>query len=191
MGASEFTGMRKVTIKDTATGGSGTWVVMNPDKIGSDGFTIALETNEVTTSAYSGDTVAPNGVNTSSASLTLIPKSIEDLAAIWPVGYDTTAGSWQPPVGGCTVSDVTLVYEKVCDTKANVILRHAQIALAFELALSRDVTFMVEVMVYPQLSLGSEYGLAGDNASEMFPYQIYDGVYDPSTDTIDFDDVSA
>lgn len=70
-------------------------------------------------------------------------------------------------------------------------MRHAQIALAFELALSRDDTFMAEVMVYPQLSLGSEYGLTGNNANKMFPYQIYDGVYDPSTDTIDFDDVSA
>lgn len=189
MSASEFTGMRKVTIKDTATGGTGTFVVMNPEKIGSDGFTIALETNEITTSSFAGDTVTPNGVNTSAATLSLIPKSIDDLASIWPNGYDSTTGSWQPPIGGCTLNDVTLAFEKVCDTKGNVILRHAHIALAFELALSRDDTFMAEVMVYPTLSLGSEYGLDDTDGldTEMLPYQIYNGVYDPSTDEITFD----
>ena len=74
------------------------------------------------------------------------------------------------------------------DTKANVILRHAQIALSFELSLARDDTFTPEVMIYPTLSEGSEYGLAGDLADAMIPYQIYDGVYDPTTDEVTFDE---
>lgn len=187
MGASEFTGMRKVTIRDTATGNTGTFVTLSPDKIGSDGLTIPLEVNETTTSSFAGDTVEPNGINLSAATLSLIPKSKDDLIAIWPQGYDETTGAWQPPVGGCTITDVTIAFEKVCDTKANVILRHAQVALAFELALTRDDTFTPEVMIYPTLSLGSEYGLAGDWADQMIPYQIFDGTYDPSTDEVTFD----
>jgi hypothetical protein len=187
MGASEFTGMRKVTIRDTATGNTGDFVVMNPEKVGSDGMSIPLEVNEVTESSMAGDVTAPNGVNVGAATLSLIPKSKDDLAAIWPQGFDATTGSWQPPLGECILSDVTIAYEKVCDTKANVILRHAQIALSFELALARDDTFTAEIMVYPTVSLGSEYGLAGDFATKMIPYQIYDGVYDPSTDVIAFD----
>jgi len=191
MSTNDFTGMRKVTIKDTATGGTGEFVVMNPDKVGADGFTIALEANEVTESSMAGDRVSPTGTNTSAATLSLIPRSIDDLAAIWPQGYDATTGTWQPTLGKCVLSDVTLAYEKVCDSKGNVILRHAEISLAFELALARDDSFTAEVMVYPSWSLGSEYGLAGDLASDMIPYQVYDGVYDASTDLIDFDAVGS
>lgn len=187
MGASEFTGMRKVTIRDTSTGNTGTFVTLSADKIGSDGLTIPLEVNEVTESSFAGDSVAPNGVNISAATITLIPKSKADLAALWPQGYDETTGSWQPPIGDCIVQDVTLAFEKVCDTKANVILRHAQIALSFELAITRDDTFTPEVMIYPTLSPGSDYGLEGDLADAMIPYQIFDGTYDPSTDEVTFD----
>jgi hypothetical protein len=187
MSASEFTGMRKVTIRDTSTGNTGTFTVQGADKIGSDGFMIALESNEVTTSSFAGDTVSPNGTNLSAATLPLIPLSIDDIAAIFPEGYDSTTGSWQPIIGGCTLNDVTFVFEKVCDTKGNIILRHATVALAFELAISRDDTTMIELSIYPSLSEGSEYGLAGDLATEMIPYQIFDGVYDPTTDEVDFD----
>lgn len=189
MGASEFTGMRKVTIRDTATGNTGTFVTLNADKIGSDGLTIPLEVNESSESSYAGDSVAPNGINLSAATLTLIPKSVADLAAIWPQGWDATSESWQAPIGDCVVQDVTIAFEKVCDTKANVILRHAQIALAFELNLSRDDTFTPEVMIYPTLSLGSEYGLDDTDGfdTKMIAYQIYDGTYDPSTDAVTFD----
>lgn len=187
MGASEFTGMRKVTIKDTVTGGEGTFVVLTADKIGSDGITIPLETNEITESSFAGDITSPNGTNVGAATLSLIPKSIDDLAGIWPHGYDATTGSWQPPIGECILDDVTIAFEKVCDTVGNIILRHAQIALSFELSITRDDTFTAEVMVYPTLSLGSEYGLDGDFATKMIPYQIFNGVYDPSTDEVTFD----
>lgn len=187
MAASEFTGMRKVTIKDTSTGGTGTFIVNTSDKIGSDGFTASLETNELTTSSFAGDIVEPNGTNVSATTISLLPKSIADLAAIWPQGYDSTTETWQPPIGGCTNQDVSFVWEKVCDTKGNVILRHAQIGLSAEFAMTRDDSMTIEVMVYPTLSLGSEYQLSGDLATEMFPFQFFDGVYDPSTDTIAYD----
>lgn len=191
MGASEFTGMRKVTIRDTSTGNTGTFSVLTADKIGSDGITIPLETNEITTSSFAGDITEPNGTNVGSATLSLIPTSIDDLAAIWPQGYDATTGSWQAPIGECILDDVTLTFEKVCDTVGNIILRHAQIALSFELAISRDDTFTAEVMVYPTLSAGSEYGLDDTDGFDvkMIPYQIYNGVYDPSTDEVTFDAV--
>lgn len=189
MSISDFTGMRKVTIKDTSTGGTGTFAVQGPEKIGADGFAATLENNEVTTSSYAGDTTEVNGTNVSAATISLIPKSVDDLAAIWPDGYDETTGTWQPPIGGCTLNDVTFVFEKVCDTKGNIILRHAQVGLGAEFSLSRDDTFMVEVSVYPQPSLGSEYGLAGDKATKMYPFQIFNGTYDPSTDAVDFDAV--
>lgn len=185
MGASEFTGMRKVTIRR----GAEDFVVFGADKISSDGFRASLETNELTTSSFAGDIVEPNGTNIGGTTITLLPKSIDDLADIWPEGYDPTTGSWQPPIGGCTSTDVTFVFEKVCETKGNVVLRHASIGVGAEFAFSRDDSLSLEVMVYPTLSLGSEYGLSGDLATELLPFQFFDGVYDPSTDEIDFDAV--
>jgi hypothetical protein len=146
---SAFTGMRKVTIRDTSTGNTGTFSVFNPSKIGTDGMTIPLETNETTTSSMAGDVVEPNGTNVGAATLQLIPVDKSDLAAVWPQGYDAETGTWQPPIGECIVEDVTIAFEKICDTKENVILRHAKIALSFELALTRDETFMPEVTFYP------------------------------------------
>lgn len=187
MASSDFTGMRKVTIKDTATGGSGTFVVLTADKIGSDGITIPLETNELTESSFAGDITSPGGTNVGTATLSLLPKSVNDLASIWPSGWDATTESWQPPIGGCILNDVTLAFEKVCDSKGNIILRHAQIALAFELSISRDDSFVAEVNVYPTLSPGSEYGLSGSLATAKIPYQIYNGVYNSTTDVVAFD----
>jgi hypothetical protein len=187
MGASDFTGMRKVTIRDTSTGSTGTFVVMNPEKIGSDGFTASLETNELTTSSFAGDTVEANGTNINATTVSLLPKDIGDLAAIWPNGYDAATGSWQPPIGGCVLNDVTFAFERVCDTKGNIVLRHAQIGLGAEFAFTRDDSLTIEVSVYPTLSPGSEYGLDGDLEDQMIPYQMYNGTYDPATDVVTFD----
>lgn len=189
--ANDFTGMRKVTIRDNTTGGTGTFAVMTPDKIGADGLSSTLETNELTTSSYAGDITSPNGTNIAASTLTLLPTSIKDFKAIWPTGYDEATGTWQPPIGGCTSADATVAWEKVCDTKGNQILRHCQIALSGEFAFSRDDAMAIEVSIYPVLSEGSEYGLSGDKANQMFPWQFYDGVYDPATDKVTFDGVTA
>jgi hypothetical protein len=191
MSVSDFTGMRKVTIKDTTTGGTGTFAVIQPENIGSDGFTVALENNEQTSSSYAGDTMSVTATNVSASTIALQPKTIEDLKNVWPDGYDETTGTWQPIIGGCILNDVTFVWEKVCDTKGNVILRHAQIGLGAEFAFTRDDSLGIEVSVYPQPSAGSEYGLAGDFADVQIPFQFFDGVYDSSTDTVDFDSVGS
>lgn len=188
--ANDFTGMRKVTIKNNVTGGTGTFTVFGPEKIGADGLVLPLEVNELTTSTFAGDTTSPNGTNIGTATLSLVPVSIDDLKNVWPTGYDTTTNSWGVPIGGCESSDCTLAFEKVCDTKGNIILRHCAIAAAFELALSRDDAMAIEVNVYPALAPGSEYGLTGDLADAMFPYRVYNGVYDPSTDTVTYDSVT-
>lgn len=183
MGASEFTGMRKVTVRTA----SDDFVVFGADKISADGFMAAIETNELTTSSFAGDTVEPNGTNVSATTITLLPKTIADLGDIWPEGWDETQESWQPPIGGCVTKDVTFCFEKVCDTKGNVILRHASVGLGAEFSFTRDDSLAVEVSVYPTLSLGSEYDLTGDKATQMFPFQFFNGVYDPTTDEIAYD----
>lgn len=187
MAASDFTGMRKVTIKDTSSGGEGDFYVLPATKIGSDGFMAGLENNEVTTSTFAGDTTSVTGTNISPSTISIIPQSIDDIAGIWPEGYDETQDSWQAPIGGCLNKDVTFVFEKVCDTKANFILRHAEIGIGSEFSVTRDDTTTLEVTIYPQTSLGSEYGLTGDKATEYFAWQIFNGVYDPATDTIAYD----
>lgn len=189
MAINEFIGMRRVTIRNNATGGAGTFNVLTPDKIGSDGLTLSSEVNELTISSFIGDITTDNGVNVNAATLSLIPVSIADLAAIWPDGYDTTTKSWGTPVGGCVARDVDLAFEKVCDTKGAVLLKHCSIAPAFEMAFSRDDAPTIEVNVYPTYQAGSEYGLTGDNATQLYPYRFYDGVYDPATGTITYDGV--
>ena len=191
MGVSEFTGMRKVTIRDTSTGNTGTFIVKNPEDLSADGFMIALETNDVTESSYAGDSVTPVGTNISAATLSVIPHTIEDIGKIFPNGWDATTGTWQPTVGKCVLEDVTFAFEKICDTKGNIILRHAKIAVAFELGISRDDTTVIELKIYPTLSLGSQYGLAGGLATKLIPFQLFDGVYDPTTDIIDFDNIGS
>ena len=185
MAKDDFTGMRKVTIR--YGDGENDFVVFGADKISADGFTAALENNEVTVSSYAGDVTSVSGTNVSTATLTLIPKNIADFGDIWPEGWDATTESWQPIIGGCSSSDVTLAFEKVCDTKGNIVLRHAQIGSGAEFGHTRDDALTLEITVYPQLSEGSEYGLAGDFADKLIPFQYFDGLYDPSTDTVAFD----
>lgn len=183
MSASDFTGMRKVTVRNS----DGSFVVFAADKISSDGFVATLETNELTTSSFAGDTVEPNGTNISATTITLLPKNVADLGEVWPDGWNETLESWQPPIGGCISKDITFVFDKVCDTKGNIILRHASIGLGAEFSFSRDDSLMLEVSVYPTLSPGSDYDLGGDQATQMFPFQFFDGTYDPATDEIAYD----
>lgn len=190
MAISDFTGMRKLIIRDN-TGTASTFATLTADKLGSDGLTIPLETNELTESSFAGDLVVDNGTNIGTATFSALPKSTEDLKTIWPDGWDDTTKSWGPPIGGCTIKDATLVWEKVCDTKGNIILKHCSIGLGFELANTRDEAFMITVNVYPTLSSGTEYGLSGDNAQKQFPYLVYNGTYDPTADTITFDSAGA
>lgn len=185
MALSDFTGMRKMTIRDNSQT-TATFATLTADKIGSDGLTIPLETNELTESSFAGDAVTDNGTNISAAEVQVLPKSVKDLSILFPDGYDETTGSWGPPIGGCTIKDATVSWEKVCDNKANIILRHCSIGLGFELVNSRDDAFAITVTIYPQLSPGSDYGLAGDNATKQFPYLMYNGTYDPTLDKITF-----
>jgi hypothetical protein len=191
MALSQFTGMRKLVIRDNTKGAQATFATLTADKIGSDGITVPLETNELTESSFAGDMTVDNGTNIGTATFSALPKTIEDLKTIWPDGWDETTGSWAPPIGGCTIKDATIAWEKVCDTKANLILKHCSIGLGFELTMTRDDAFTMTVNVYPSLSSGTEYGLTGDNATKMFPYMLYDGTYDPTTDTITFDKTAA
>lgn len=192
MGKSDFTGMRKVTIRQARVGATpAVFASLTPDKIGADGIMIPMETNELTESTFAGDVLSDNGTNIGAGELTLMPKSIEDLKAVYPNGYDATTGSWAPPIGGCTLSDVTLAWEKVCDTKGNLLLKHCSIGLGFEYTNARDDGFAMTVTVYPSLSPGSEYGLTGALADETVPYMLYNGVYDPATDRVTFDTAAA
>lgn len=185
MALSEFTGLRKATLRLA----DASFDVFTPDKISADGFTAALETNEGTYSSFEGDETYAIGTNVNPLTLAVYIKSIDDLRKIWPSGFDETTESWQPITGGCNLDDVTFVFEKVCDTKANFIARHCAIGLGFEMPLNRDDTFMAEVTIYPTKSEGSEYGLAGDLATAMIPWQVFNGAYDPLTDLVAFDSV--
>lgn len=190
MSVNNFIGMRRVTIRNNTSGASGTFNVLTPDKIGSDGLTVSTEVNELTIGSFAGDMVMANGINVNAATLSIIPVSVADLAAIWPEGYDETTHSWGVPIGGCAATDTDLVYEKVCDTKGNIILKHCSIAPAFEGQFSRDDAFTIEANIYPSLSAGSEYGLTGDNAAVLYPYRFYNGTYDPATGVIAYDVVA-
>lgn len=186
MALSDFTGMRKLTIRNNV-GETAVFATLTAEKLGSDGLTIPLETNELTESSFAGDVTTDNGTNIGTATFSALPKSTEDLKTIWPDGWDETTKSWGPPIGGCTIKDATLIWEKVCDTKGNIIMKHCSIGLGFEFANTRDDAFMITVNVYPSLSSGADYGLTGDSATKMFPYLVYNGVYDPTADTIAFD----
>lgn len=187
MGVNDFAGMRQAIIRNNATGAAGSFNTLTPDKIGSDGLSFATETNEMTTSSFAGDRTTDNGTNLSASTLSVIFESVEDLAAVWPEGYDEATGSWGSPIGGCSTKDADVAFEKVCDTKGNILFKHCSVATAFSGSISRDEAFTVEVNIYPQLSPGSEYGLSGDAATEQFPFRFYDGRYDPSTGTVTYD----
>ena len=184
MALSDFIGMRKLTIRDNV---ADTFVVLAPSKISADGLTATFEVNEGTFSTFAGDIAYNNGINLSAGTISTMPATIEDVGKLFPAGYNSTNGSWALPVGGCVSDDADLVFEKVCDTKGGVIFRHCSIALAFELGISRDDAFTIEISFYPSISKGSEYGYIGEQADEDYAMQMFNGLYDGATGAITFD----
>lgn len=189
MALSDFIGMLKLTIRDNTTE-TPKFVVLGANQLGSDGLSISDSANEITIGTFAGDVTLPNGIATSAGTATVIPLKTADMGKLFPQGFDATTGTWQMPIGGCDALDADVVLEKVCDTKGGLIFRHAQISPAFETSRTRDDVFQVAIQFYQTPSLGSEYGLTGDNANKQFLRQMFDGTYDPTTGKVTFDPVA-
>lgn len=186
MASTSFTGPRKLTLRDN-TQSTPTFVVLNANQIGSDGIDIEDETNEISLESFAGSITLPNGIKTKAGKLTAIPMTVADLGKLFPAGLDAQSGSWSMPFGGCDLLDTDIVFEKICDTKSNLIIKHAQISMAHATKIDFKDVFSVDVNFYQTPSLGSEYGLTGTNATREFLRQYFDGTYDPTTGKVTFD----
>jgi len=186
MAMSDFTGQRTLTIRDnTAT--TPTFVVLGANQIGSAGIVSEEDPNEITLATFAGDITLPNGLKTKASTVVVLPLTTADMGELFPQGFDAATGSWAMPIGGCDALDSDIAFEKVCDTKGNVLYKHVAISPAHKLEIARDNIYEVELKFYETPTLGSEYGLTGDNATKEFLRLIYDGTYNPTTGTVTFD----
>jgi len=191
MSLTDFTGQRKLTIRDNTSTGTPKFVVFPANKLSASGLETDDAPNEVKMSTFSGDYTFPNGVSTKAGTLSVIPLSVADMGVLFPAGWDATTASWGMPTGGCDSLDVDIVLEKVCPdadgvSRGNWITKHAQLSPAFKTQLNRDDVFEVAVSFYKIPTLGSEYGIAGAGATETFLQRMFDGTYDPTTGTVTY-----
>ena len=192
----QFNGLRKATLSWKASGGTTrTSVVIIGNKVGLDGIEMSIDPIEQSEESYTATVTHPVGVEIKAATLNIIPFSVSDIAGVLGDGYDPTTGSWNLFADGCNVSDVTLAFERVCPNPdgthgANLIFRHVTVSNAINLNLKRATTSTLALKFYPQLALASDYGLTGANSGRMQAMQLYNGIYDPTTDEITYDTVS-
>lgn len=184
MAKSDFQGAFSVIIRDNKANTFASFVPLN---VGSDGLDDAPDINEVTIDSMSGGIDADNGINLHAVNLTLLPTSVEMLGKIFPNEYDATTGSWGYDFGGCNVGDADIAIVKQCDSKATTVYKHVSISPVFEYQRDRDDVLTVQISFYPNPSPKSEYGVTGDKATQVTPFLVFDGTYDPSTGTITFD----
>ena len=193
MPTNKYAGLRQVTISLQTAGSKTRQVsVLIGNQIGPDGLNLPADTIEQTQESFASTERTPVATELKTATLNLIPYSIEDKGKMLSMGYDATTNTWNFFEEACNLGDATIAFERVCPNSdgthgVNVLLRHAEISIAHTLSITRDKQSVLQLSVYQHFTPASEYGITGPNATLNMARQEYYGKYDGVTDTVAYD----
>lgn len=192
MPTSKYSGLRQLTISLKIDEKTRNVSVLTGNQIGPDGLNLQADPIEQAQESFAGTERTPVATELKKGTITLVPYSIEDKGKMLAVGYDKTTNTWNMFENGCSLSDATVAFERVCPNSdgthgVNYILRHAEISIAHSVAITRDKQTTLQISIYPHFTTSADYGLSGPNATLNESWQEYYGVYDGAKDTITYD----
>lgn len=185
MALTNFTGVRRATFYFENTN---QFFVIKPNELSSDGIEFTIEDNTITNGTWAGDRNGFNGYNISVATLSVNPKNHYTLGAVFPQSFNDATGVFAPSTSGCSAQNVTITIEKVCDETEVVQFRHCDFSISNANTLNRDDIYNYIISFIPQEAPASDYGITtatgtGLIATDVVPWVMFDGTYDPATNT--------
>lgn len=190
---SEFTGVRKLILSGQVAGSTTRRVTtLIGDVVSTDGISSPFDSTELKQEGQATTSSVPIGVEAKQGTINLLPYSMNDMKMINPDGYDEVTDSWALFAQSCSMSDLTIAFEKACVNAdgthgINYLWRHAILSPAFNLAAAINKQLALAVPFYPQFTPGSEYGYTDAKSTLPTAVQFYKGLYDGTTDKITYD----
>ena len=188
MALTNFTGVRSAYLYKES---NGTFFNIAPNELGSDGVEFQIEDNTITNGTWAGDRSGFNGYNIDVATLAINPKNHYTLGAIFDQGFDPTTGAYAPLTTACSTQGVTLTLVKLCDKHEVIQFRHTDLSFSNDNTVNRDDVFTHVLQFIPNEAPASDYGItattgSGLLATDIVPWIMFDGTYDPATNTNTF-----